>query len=567
MSDARVARLTLRAPDEALVRRGAILVEDAMRIATLEAAGERRLLIVKHFDLGEIAADAAPHTIALQIEQRLAGVRLSAVPATSPTAVAAAAVWFADEPTAIAELVRRIVGGPQPSEWFWKHVAANAVALPANAAIAQCVRAALALPQGVLALARVVEAIEDAREGAFLGELSESDGAGLLAMMFGGPIEPARGAAMSVSLGGLGTAWVARLARWTARWGRGARARWLATLAVIASRGTVGTPAIEVARAELVLGVIGMTSLAPPDATIEAAAESSRAPTAPGAIEGTAESPLAQVAEAAGVPPVTPAMTDAEAAVTAVAAARATARTIAARGQAEASRAQLMAPREPDVRRPDKAAEARTVVVPTLEVAGDSFVAGALFLVRPLLLLGMPAWLEAHPWAEDSAFALRLLGRIAARYLVNPAAEDPLVAALAGDAISDGDFTAPAEWRALTGARRELRSTVDGRRITLNGSWPLRAERGGIGELAARPYAALAWERALHRWLRAYAGVSLAWLVRRSALVVATPTHLELELKLRDADVRVRAAGLDIDPGWVPWLGRVVRFRYTGGRR
>jgi hypothetical protein len=26
--------------------------------------------------------------------------------------------------------------------------------------------------------------------------------------------------------------------------------------------------------------------------------------------------------------------------------------------------------------------------------------------------------------------------------------------------------------------------------------------------------------------------------------------------------MRIRRAGLDIDPGWVPWLGRVVSFHY-----
>jgi hypothetical protein len=27
-------------------------------------------------------------------------------------------------------------------------------------------------------------------------------------------------------------------------------------------------------------------------------------------------------------------------------------------------------------------------------------------------------------------------------------------------------------------------------------------------------------------------------------------------------DIEVRRAGLDLDPGWVPWLGRVVTFGY-----
>jgi hypothetical protein len=32
---------------------------------------------------------------------------------------------------------------------------------------------------------------------------------------------------------------------------------------------------------------------------------------------------------------------------------------------------------------------------------------------------------------------------------------------------------------------------------------------------------------------------------------------------VRRADVRIRKAGLDLDPGWVPWLGRVLSFHYV----
>jgi hypothetical protein len=33
-------------------------------------------------------------------------------------------------------------------------------------------------------------------------------------------------------------------------------------------------------------------------------------------------------------------------------------------------------------------------------------------------------------------------------------------------------------------------------------------------------------------------------------------------LDAADADAFVRKAGLDLDLGWVSWLGSVVRFRY-----
>jgi hypothetical protein len=40
---------------------------------------------------------------------------------------------------------------------------------------------------------------------------------------------------------------------------------------------------------------------------------------------------------------------------------------------------------------------------------------------------------------------------------------------------------------------------------------------------------------------------------------------VDLLLDNRHADVRVRRAGLDLDPGWVPWLGRVVLHHYLHG--
>jgi hypothetical protein len=33
-------------------------------------------------------------------------------------------------------------------------------------------------------------------------------------------------------------------------------------------------------------------------------------------------------------------------------------------------------------------------------------------------------------------------------------------------------------------------------------------------------------------------------------------------MPLDSVDLDIRRAGLDLDPGWVPWLGVVVRYRY-----
>jgi hypothetical protein len=47
--------------------------------------------------------------------------------------------------------------------------------------------------------------------------------------------------------------------------------------------------------------------------------------------------------------------------------------------------------------------------------------------------------------------------------------------------------------------------------------------------------------------------------------VVATRTHVDVLFPAAAADVRIRAAALDTNPGWVPWLGRVVQFHYLEG--
>ena len=49
----------------------------------------------------------------------------------------------------------------------------------------------------------------------------------------------------------------------------------------------------------------------------------------------------------------------------------------------------------------------------------------------------------------------------------------------------------------------------------------------------------------------------------RRALVVADPGWIDVHLALEDVSTVVRRAGLDLDPGYRPWLGVVVRFRYA----
>jgi len=51
-------------------------------------------------------------------------------------------------------------------------------------------------------------------------------------------------------------------------------------------------------------------------------------------------------------------------------------------------------------------------------------------------------------------------------------------------------------------------------------------------------------------------------LLRLRARIYCTPSHVDMYLPLSAVQLPVRLAGLDINPGWLPWLGRVITFHY-----
>jgi hypothetical protein len=63
-------------------------------------------------------------------------------------------------------------------------------------------------------------------------------------------------------------------------------------------------------------------------------------------------------------------------------------------------------------------------------------------------------------------------------------------------------------------------------------------------------------------YLRRYCRISLRSLIQRPGRVVMTVTHWDVIFDLNQIDLRLRRIALDSDPGWVPWLGRVVQFHY-----
>jgi len=176
------------------------------------------------------------------------------------------------------------------------------------------------------------------------------------------------------------------------------------------------------------------------------------------------------------------------------------------------------------------AEEADAEVLPARTEAPTAL-GGVLFLLHLVDALGLPAALAAD--GPLAARPLRWSLHALALALAGAAPDDPAALAFAGlppDAPAPDRDAPPAT----------------------------AAERAALDAAAARVTAALG-----ERLGRPDAETALARVCARRGAIVADPGWLELHLPLDDVDLDIRRAGLDLDPGFLPWIGAVVRFVYA----
>jgi len=162
--------------------------------------------------------------------------------------------------------------------------------------------------------------------------------------------------------------------------------------------------------------------------------------------------------------------------------------------------------------------------------------AGLLLVVPILQRLNLSEALDACPGLIEIGFPFRLLKFIGER--VGMRDDDPLA-----EALTDFDQATPLPdtWNLPESANRELAFP------------PLRKPLDSP---------LVAWLTAVRRWCRRHARMGLVSLICRPGEVAVSQTHLEIFFDIAAADIRLRRIALDVDPGWVRWLGRVIRFHY-----
>jgi len=610
----RVRNLRLRAATPALVQRGALLLEDALRTASMPDPGRGRVLFIRSLALGTIRADRSSSSLALALEQRVRALASAAVHAEEEGAAAAHAVYFADAVQALVAVAARIGRRGAMAAWFWPLVVPEAWGKPADEGLRAVLKAALEAEPGPAAAVALVEGLVEREAVApLLGALRWSEGPALARAFWGHAPEVPRGVVLARApapeLEQVPPRARKVLETWVEAWGpEDLRSVWLAAVVMSLPR-----PA-RVVEAELPARAIRVVAAVAPGArarrpreevpvegrerevSVPAPAPEVEVPRRPGAVEPVvapapaprpAEEALERVEQAPEVPEA-PAMRPP--------------REAEAEAEAEPARDQeTLAP-----------AEAAPPVESWPEAPRPTRAGGLPFLVHALDYLGLPAMLEAQPALRERAVAEHFLVWVATRLGVPPA--DPMVRALRPEELpplgAPCAFEVSERFRKRSGARipsREIalddpprtpRSAaaassppagrvleMDARgRMALAVRYPLTSEEqdSGSGAGAPEPAARQARQdnllrtpdlelllRALHvatsRLLRTRAKISLRALVLRPGRVAATRSHLDVLFDHAQAEVGIRAAGLDIDPGWVPWLGRVIRYHYLPG--
>ncbi|MCB9741734.1 MAG: hypothetical protein H6741_02400 [Alphaproteobacteria bacterium] len=534
-------RLHLRGASQADLRRATPLVEDALRVASIPLGPPGSQVVIRRLDLGNIDLGQPSQALAQRITERARLLMARAVHVLRPGAEQAPVVWFRGPWESQALLIRRLLRGPPPQEWFWRPAVPGwRPGQPPASFVRTLLRpepfARPGEPPPALVAAQVVEAL--ARWGLLVEALETLPAPPLLrealpdAPPARAPLPEPWGSAVQAlvlrhGVDWPGLPWVLHQAA-TALWPERLGTLDLLTMASAQHTLLVFQDAAFIEVTEEPSSEMGVGERAPRPA--ELAAEARPVPPAPSPTEAPpAQRPSAPESPSAAPrlsppPPEPPVATEAP-----------------PRPAAAPEAAEPWPPR-PRAPRPPSAPEA-PVASPDMASTGYGGVVAAIQLLERL---GFQARVMRAPALLASAFGWRVLNATLDRLGADPA--DPLRAALAPRIepipLRARPFEPPASWSRLLGAEAPV----------------LDFKLGEAAEQEAWVEALLALGERLTEL------PPEAWL-RGEALLSADDTHLALLRPSSAVQLELRRAALDSDPGWVPWLGRVVTLRYLDDRR
>lgn len=557
-----VGRLAMRAATAHEASRLGVLVADALGTATFPLTNQGGLLLIRRLALGRIPRNATAQSVALEIERAVRTLASAAARFDSPAAGSADAVVVPGRVEALVRLARLHARGHHPSEWFWSRVVEG---WKAEAGRSQnwirILEAAHALPESAVAAGAIVGAALDAGKGREVLEAVSGVQAAswLRAAGFSRSLPDAAGRGPAAPIGFQAAV---RLSGIGFRLRADDPATWLVTMLAVDERASrAANPGLP---AEAWRWLDRLAASADPRRTgaadLKPGADSVDPDTAHRHAADGFESPFNSGAHHRSPDPTRPSREGEAAPDRALApepGLETPDRVTDGTGSAWAVSGRRLSPAalagpvpEPQSKEPVAAGPAHQRAVwardgaPAFGRTAFTACAGLIYLLPVMERLGMGSWLRDHPEQIESEFPVRLMLGIGKRAGLDP--RDPLHMELA------------------TIAARA--AVVEGTGRTPTPDWPdpVRVL------LAQRPPSSVpglpedVWVMAIRRWCRRHARMGLVSVVRRHGKFLASRTHLDVFFDLSQIDLRIRRSGLDIDPGWISWLGRVVGFHYLG---
>lgn len=453
-----VRTVHLRSPDEALIHRGAVLLEDALHTASFPESG--RLLLVRSLDVGKIHSQQSSATLALVLEQRLGQIGMTAVHAEDPAASGAVAVYFRDQVEPYLCLAVRLANHLSTDEWFWRLAIVGWQSnLSREEGFRRVVYGIMQTPIGVSAIVPLIQKlVAKSAITPLLSALTWRDGDILLQTCRWIKPDVILERINPLSLSLISTAWIRLLQTWIETWGiEDARSLWLTAIALIAEQPAFVLDEHLMARSQQMIQQLSDLRKQP---------QSNQSDVIDSSISVSNNSSLV-LNESQVFTDISP-------------------------SQDVFSASHL-----------------------AVEIPQATKFAGLFFLLPLMTYLGMESFLESNPHLIEFDLPGRLLHTIAQRLVIPE--EDPV-------------------WAALPECLNPYSDEA-----------PIRS-----------------WLTSMRRWCRLNAEMGLHNLVQRSGHISITRTHIDIWFEPQQADIRIRRVGLDLDPGWVPWFGRVVAFHYTG---
>jgi hypothetical protein len=493
MTPRRVHTVHLTAPSDTLLRRGAVLLEDALHTASLPEADSSRLWLVRSLNLGKICPKNSAATIALSIEQQFRHLRLSVVHGSDLAAATASIVYFHDITDAYCCFALRLAQPAPISEWFWPSVFPDWQPTWSRPnALKFTLFSILQTPATVMALVELLHRLQQAgRLDVALQTLEPGDGEALLqacGWSERSQVEPTapqqKGSrpAQIVDDQSMVASPIAPLLPWLLRWGvQDARSKCLAALWLLMDQPYRRLDPQLIHRA-----IAWIQPIAP--STSHEAAPSEALQAHPYELDNDQTGRDASITIASITTSQSTSQAD------------------------ELDRMDVNAISE------STTPEAETDFSQTLYRSPYT----GFFGVIPLLnQLGLSQRCDRLPLD----FPAHLLIHLAITFGIPEC--DPIRQLLIGQDLD----------------------------ALFRGVSPLKAVTPDV----------TAWIAAMRVWSRRYVGMTMAELMGRPGAFTLTRTHLDIFFHHDQADIRIRRAGLDLDPGWVPWLGRVVLFHYGNG--